>query len=225
MIEIIVIDDDPTILKLFELHFKSEINTKFTLIDNYLEGLAEIANKSFDLYIVDYKLGAGDGIKLISILQKEKNIDNRVLLMSSELPAKKRIDAFNLGVSNIINKPIDYEILRAIINKNIRMVLGQYREVIRIDNVELNINSYQCFLYENDDRKEIHLTPTEFKILHKLLINNSRVISKDELSYMGKDPNSPMSYKSLEMKIVTLRKKLGTSGEKLKTARGIGYRF
>ena len=90
MIEIIVIDDDPSILKLFELQFKSEINTKFTLIDNYLEGLAEIANKSFDLYIVDYKLDAGDGIKLISILQKEKNIDNRVLLMSSELPAKKK---------------------------------------------------------------------------------------------------------------------------------------
>lgn len=225
MIEIIVIDDDPEIIKLFKLHFNSEINTHFTYIGDYMEGLATIASKSFDLYIVDYILGNEDGLKLINILQKEKNIENRVVLMSSELPRDKRVEAFDLGVSNIIDKPLDYKILRAIINKNIRMVSGQRKEVLRMGDVEINTNSYECFTGEGDQKKEVQLTLTEFKFLRKLIESNTRVVQKTELSFLGRDPHSPMGFKSLEMKIVALRKKLGEAGKSITTVRGLGYRF
>ncbi|MCR9203244.1 MAG: response regulator transcription factor [Halobacteriovoraceae bacterium] len=221
MIEIFLIDDDEDIRNIFKHSFKDEIGINMTYVSNFIEGVATIVNRSFDLYIVDLKIAEYSGLELIRLLQKEKNIDNRIVLMSESMKREARIEAFNLGVSNIVDKPVDFDVLKPLLKKNIRMIEGVQRESLKLGNLEINTAKFTCKNIETDEF--LHLTKTEFHILVRLLQARGRVIPKDELSYTAKNGEEPMSYKSLEMKIVTLRRKLGTKGELIKTIRGIGY--
>jgi len=219
---ILVIEDDETTLFLFKHHFKNEINTEFYYASTYLEGLALITNRSFDAYILDLNLNGYPGIDLLKILQKEKNIDNRVIIISADSSDSTKAEAYDLGASNFMLKPINIKVLRAIINKNLRALEYKFDEKIDLGSFWISIEQHLCFLREENIEKEVSLTLTEFKILLRLARSPNIIVSKDELSYLGKDPTTPMSYKSLEMHIASLRKKLRNK-ELIQSKRSLGY--
>ena len=225
MIKIALVDDDKNIHKIFNAYFKNDIGTEFYYIDNYYEALATFVNRSFDLYIIDYQIGAHSGIDLLKVLQKEERIYNRAILISGRIDEDSRIKAFNYGVSNIIDKPINFNILKAIIQRNIRMIESTTRSEYRLGELLIDVNRHICTIKVNDKTKEIKLTPTEFFILYELMKNPSIVKTKEKLSFAGKNNNEPMSFKSLEMKIVSLRRKISPYEHYIKTIRGIGYKI
>ena len=187
--------------------------------------MATFNNQSYDLYIIDYRIGSYSGLDLLKILQKEERIYNRVILISGRIDEQSRIEAFNYGVSNIIDKPINFKILKSIIQRNIRMIESSLRDSYVLGPISLNINKRICEVSNKGESSEVDLTPIEFNILQKLIRNPGNAYSKNELSFLGKSANEPMSYKSLEMKVVSLRKKLGEFGLMIKTVRGYGYRI
>lgn len=221
MIEVILIDDDPDIHSLFKHHFKNEVGVSFTYVSDFIKGVATVINRSFDLYVVDLNLDDISGLEIIRLLQKEKNIDNRIILMSEKLDKESKIEAFNLGVSNVVDKPIDFDVLKPLLNKNIRMIEGASKETLRLGDLSFNTSKYTCKNLETNEF--IHFTKTEFLLLVRLLMARGRIIPKDELCLTAKDNDEPMSHKSLEMKIVSLRKKLGERSDYIKTIRGVGY--
>lgn len=221
MIEVILIDDDPDIHSLFKHHFKNEVGVSFTYVSDFIKGVATVINRSFDLYVVDLNLDDISGLEIIRLLQKEKNIDNRIILMSEKLDKESKIEAFNLGVSNVVDKPIDFDVLKPLLNKNIRMIEGASQETLRLGDLSFNTSKYTCKNLETNEF--IHFTKTEFLLLVRLLMARGRIIPKDELCLTAKDNDEPMSHKSLEMKIVSLRKKLGERSDYIKTIRGVGY--
>lgn len=221
MIEVVLIDDDIDIHSLFKHHFKNEVGVNFTYITDFIKGVATVINRSFDLYVVDLNLNDNSGLEIIRLLQKEKNIDNRIILMSEKLDKESKIEAFNLGVSNVVDKPIDFDVLKPLLNKNIRMIEGASQETLRLGDLSINTSKYTCKNLETNEF--IHFTKTEFQLLVRLLMARGRIIPKDELCLTAKDNDEPMSHKSLEMKIVSLRKKLGEKSDFLKTIRGVGY--
>jgi DNA-binding response OmpR family regulator len=148
-------------------------------------------------------------------LRYEKS-DNNVVFVLTPTQA----DCYELGASNFVQKPINNNILIAIIKKNINMLSQQTRDEIKLKNIIININNFQCIEYHSD--KNIALTRTEINILHSLARRPNIIISKDKLTLMGKDSNSPMGYKALEMHIVSLRKKLKGLVE-IQTHKGLGY--
>lgn len=225
MINLVLVDDDPNIHKLFKFHLKDDIGIEIDYIEDYFKAMATFNNQSYDLYVIDYRIGSYSGLDLLKILQKEERIYNRVILISGRIDEKSRIEAFKYGVSNIIDKPINFKILKSIIHRNIRMIESSVKEIYRVGSIALNHSTRVCEIRNENEITEIELTPIEFNILLKLIKNPGHVYSKNELSFLGKSGDEPMSYKSLEMKVVSIRKKLGVCGHMLKTVRGHGYRL
>lgn len=225
MIRIAVVDDDMDMINLFKKRFSTVLNSNFSYITSFHEALATFVNKSFDLYVIDYNLDKGVGLDLVRLLQKEDRIDNRVVLMSARLDKKQVVEAFNLGVSNVIDKPIDFKVLGAILNKNIRMIEKSTRDEYKVGNIIINLGKVSCFLESEESSEEITLSLIEFQLLQKMIMAHERVVSKDALCSCGKYIDRPMSYKALEMHIVSLRKKLKEEGARIKTVRGLGYKI
>ena len=73
------------------------------------------------------------------------------------------------------------------------------------------------------DGASVELSPTEFRLLHYLLLNPRRVVSRQQIVdyvwYLGFDGDASIA----ERYISYLRRKLGVSGELITTVRGVGY--
>jgi len=224
MRKILIVEDELIMSTLFKSKFKKQIDIEITIVNTFIDGLAKIMNESFDLYILDYHLGSqGTGLDLLRLLQKEINISNRVIMISGGLSEDIVIQAYELGVSNFINKPPNFSILNAIIKKNLRMIENSHSSLITCGPLSLDLARKLCVLREEKGMNEINITPIELKILVRLATTPNVVISKDELSSLGADYVEPMSFKALEVHIVNLRKKSNIIKEMLLTKRGYGY--
>lgn len=221
MRSVLLIEDDESMVELFKHHFKNEVGIDFTTAESYAQGVSLVAQKKFDIYILDINLSEFSGFDILKILQKEEAIVNRVIVMSATQDIVARVEAYNLGASNFISKPVNFDVLRAILRKNLRAIETIQSDQIVTPYFILDNTLFKCLLLKDGGQIDTPLTRIEFNILSSLARNINQVKRKEDLSFLGKDRNEPMSYKALEMHIGSLRKKLG---EKIiQTVRGVGY--
>ena len=71
----------------------------------------------------------------------------------------------------------------------------------------------------------IQLTVTEFRLLHLLVRKPGWVFTRTQIVNEIHGEDYPVSDRSIDVQIVSLRKKLGAFGSHIETIRGIGYRF
>ena len=221
---ILVIEDDINLTNLLKHHFALELNLDFVFTSSYVQGLAAIEQKKFDLYLIDLMLDGHHGLDLIRRLQKEGNMDNRIIIISADARDEARINGYNLGAANYVQKPINFELLRAIMKNNLRIFAHSNREELNFGNILIAPQLHACFLKTNHTEIEVKLTLTEFNILYRLCQSPNIVVAKDELCFFGKDHSNPMSSKALEMHIASIRKKLGQH-QYIDSRRGVGYLF
>jgi two-component system phosphate regulon response regulator PhoB len=89
----------------------------------------------------------------------------------------------------------------------------------------VDVNSHQVLL----DGEEVHLTPTEFRLLRSLLERSGRTQSRQQLLERAWSVESHISdriqTRTVDMHVRRLRSKLGRVGDWIETVRGFGYRF
>ena len=73
--------------------------------------------------------------------------------------------------------------------------------------------------------KEIGLTTTEFKLLHRLARRPGRAFSRDQLLSEVWGYGGEVETRTVDTHMKRLRAKLGSVGEWIQTVRGVGYRF
>ena len=93
--------------------------------------------------------------------------------------------------------------------------------VLEEDGIRLDLVTYQAYV----DGKRVQLTLKEFELLHMLMQNRGRVLTRDQLldkvwgyEYFGET-------RTVDVHIRHLRQKLGAKGARIETARGLGYMF
>jgi len=176
-----------------------------------------------DLVLLDIMLPNEDGL---AILNKLKSGSKTKLLPTIMLTAKSseydRVKGLDLGADDYITKP--FSVLELI--SRIRAVLrrtGQKdskAELFMCDNVELNPQKHTVKV----DNEIVVLTYKEFELLQFLMGNADLVLSRDRIMSAVWGTDFEYETRTVDMHIKTLRKKLGTGGEIIKTVRGVGYK-
>jgi DNA-binding response OmpR family regulator len=223
MKKILIIDDDPDIITLLRSWFKNELAIDFTYTTEYIELRALIANEHFDLYLIDLNLREFSGFDVVKLIEKKEGIDNRIIMFSAAASQENMIKGYDLGVANFIEKPLKKNLVSSIMRKNLRAIDHLEQTNLTHGSITLNPSRHECLIKDGEKIKEIDLTPIEFRMLSRLISSHSRVVSKEELSFLGKDRHDPMSIKSVEMHIASLRNKLEKQSNLIKTKRGVGY--
>ena len=120
-------------------------------------------------------------------------------------------------------KPFHFEELHARISALIRRSAGQSSPVIKIGAIWMDTRSQEVEVNGNN----LDLTAFEYKLLHYLMLNRGKVVSKMELTEHLYDEDADRDSNVIEVFVGRLRKKLDPEGDlnPIETLRGRGYRF
>ncbi|MCB0118687.1 MAG: response regulator transcription factor [Anaerolineales bacterium] len=217
---VLVIDDDPKLLKMLQRTLTYESLNVFTA-SNGLEALPIVQAQKPDLIIVDWMMPKMDGVTFIQRLRDEEN-KTMVLMLTARDAIEDRVDGLESGADDYLVKPFAPAELVARVHAMLRRVEAKpENQKVAYSDITLDPSTREA---KRGDL-ELNLTVTEFNLLHMLLRHPRQVLERRQIlndvwGYdFGGDDNV------LEIYVGYLRKKLEAGGGSrvIQTVRGIGY--
>jgi two-component system OmpR family response regulator len=144
-----------------------------------------------------------------------------VLFLTARDTLDDKLRGFTLGGDDYMTKPFSVEELVVRVRAILRRAHGDDGEgQLQIGDLQLDEESHEVFRGSTP----IELTPTEFKLLHYLLLNAGRVVSKSQILDRVWNYDFDGNANVVEIYISYLRKKVDSLGTPLiHTVRGVGY--
>ncbi len=229
--EILIVDDEPQIQRLLGVGLKG-YGYGVSAAINGQEGIMSAARQKPDIIVLDIDLGSNpDGLEVCSEIRKWTTTP--IIMLTVNNDKRTRLAALNAGADDYITKPFDMEELEA----RIRAIMR--RAAVRQSNSgsgEIHVHDLMIDLLKRRvtlKGEEIHLGPTEYKLLSELASHPGELLTFDILLEKLKgaaESTKPKHY--IQVYINTLRKKLQDDPSTTMTKPlyifsepGIGYRF
>lgn len=186
-------------------------------------GLARAWEVKPNLIILDIVLDDQSGYELCSQIKSIEELKNTpIIFISSKTGANSRITGYKLGAVHYLEKPFEIEELRAVIHTVLsNLKTESVLEVISYEDISLNIPSQEVHIRGD----KIHFTSSEFKIIHLLLKNSQRVLSRESiLNHIAPD-NHGVNDRMIDTYISSIRRKIKPSNYAIKSVYGEGYKI
>ena len=178
-----------------------------------------------DLILLDIMLPGEDGVSILKKLKSRPDTENiPVIMMTAKSSEYDKVLGLDSGADDYITKPFGVMELisrvKAVIRRSDRSK-GSAGEVLKIGELVLDEQKHEVYARG----QEVSLTFKEFELLSYLMKNRGLVLSRDKIL------NSIWNYeyegesRTVDVHIGSLRQKLGTCGDFIKTIRGIGYKI
>jgi two-component system, OmpR family, response regulator CpxR len=223
---ILVIDDDVELCSLVGEYLEPE-GFQIESVHDGDRGLERALTGDHLLVVLDVMLPGMGGFDVLRQLRKSSRIP--VLLLTARGEDVDRIVGLEIGADDYLPKPFNPRELVARIRAILRRTQGvdsadQVPEVLRVGDIELD-PATRTVLHGG---KPVELTSVEFNLLHVLLREAGRVVTREHLvDEVLSRKFSPFD-RSIDMHVSKVRKKLGDSDngtDHIKTVRGVGYIF
>ncbi len=219
--KILVVDDEPSILKLVTAYLESE-GYDFLTADDGISALKAVKSYRPDIIILDVMLPGMDGIEVLGQLRRES--DAYVIMLTARAEETDKIIGLSVGADDYLTKPFSPRELMARIKAVIRRMHTassslNSRGVIALEHIR--IDNGRRRIWVND--QEIELTALEFNLLNALADHHGLVLSREQLleKVWGYDYFGDL--RVVDVHIGHLRKKIGE--DYIETVRGAGYRL
>ncbi|MDZ5608888.1 response regulator transcription factor [Bacillus pseudomycoides] len=219
--KILVVDDESSIRNLIRMQLEMEGYEVLVAADGN-EALQRWDEEP-DVLILDVMLPDTDGYELLRLF-REKDRDIPVLMLTAKSQMNDKLLGLQLGADDYVTKPFNHaELILRVKNMARRMAKqgGRQQEVIRTG--ELVIYPKERKVYVNE--KEIDLTYREFNLCQLFASHPQRVFMRDELLEKVWGFEYTGNTRAVDIMVQRLRKKLGASGESIKTIYGVGYKL
>lgn len=215
-----IIEDDASIR---ELEIYALKNSEFEVkgFDNGKDFFKALEKKIPDLILLDIMLPEDDGLAILNKIRKTAQYSDIPVIMvtakTSEIDAVKGLDA---GADDYITKPFGVMELVSRVKAVLRRTARKVKTVLVYKNIELDENKHTVLVNSN----EVDLTYKEYEILKHLIRNKGIVLTRDRLMEIVWGYNFEQGNRTVDVHIQSLRKKLGSAGEHIKTIRNVGYK-
>jgi DNA-binding response OmpR family regulator len=169
----------------------------------------------YDLALLDLGLPDGDGVDILRTLRAQA-LQLPVLIISARDSLEQRLAGFEAGADDYLVKPFDIPELLARLRAVVRRVgsEAQLEQVWTVRGLRLDARGQSA----THNGVELALSRTEFALLHALLSQAERVITRAELEASVLPASASQS---LDVHMSNLRKKIGDGY--IRTVRGVGY--
>ncbi len=218
---ILVVDDEEDILELISYHLEKE-GFKAVCVDNGRKALEIVKKNPPDLIILDIMLPDISGFDIAYRIKKDREIP--IIMLTAKGEENDIIKGLESGADDYIAKPFSLNILTARINAVMRRNKNSEvsdANIINLSDISVDIGKHAVFL----KGEPLELTYTEFGILLFLLKKPGWVFTRFQIVDAVHGEDYPVTERSVDVQIASLRKKLGDAGAYIKTIRGIGYKF
>ena len=186
-----------------------------------LEALRLIREQKPDLVILDINMPQLDGFGVIEKLRNENNNVPVIVLTARDQRDDKTI-GFGLGADDFVTKPFGLEELLMRVAAVLRRSKNTPTSgnILVIGNISLDVSNYRVSVKD----KVIETSPTEFKLLHYLMENMGRVLTREQILSAVWGLDFATDGAVLDTYISYLRKKIGDNAN-IRTVRGVGYQI
>lgn len=175
-----------------------------------------LRHENFSAVVLDLGLPKMDGLEVLKrVRANEQKLP--VLVLTARDTAQDVIDGLDSGADDYMVKPCDLGELAARLRALIRRAAGAAAPIMQVGELTLDPASRDV-RYE---QKEVELSPREFDLLHELMLNAGRVLTRAQLESKIYPWGEEVESNALEVHVHHLRRKTAT--EVIKTVRGVGY--
>jgi len=178
--------------------------------------VAALSTEAFAAVVLDLGLPKRDGLSVLQWLRGRKDA-TPVLILTARDQLGDKVRGLDLGADDYVLKPFDLDEIAARLRALVRRAHGRPEPLLTLGGVELNPAARTV----TRAGEAVELTPREFDLLHLLLENAERVLTRRTLEEQLYTWNEAVDSNALEVHIHHLRKKLGN--ELIRTVRGVGY--
>ncbi len=196
-------------------------NIESVCVNDFRNIMGELAECKPHLVLLDISLPFYNGYYWCEEIRKVSKVP--IIFLSSASDNMNIVMAMNMGGDDFIAKPFDMGVLIAKIQAVLRRTYDFTASVSIIEHKGLILNTENNTLtYKGEN---IDLTKNEYRIIHVLMTNRDKVVSREKLMEKLWESDSFVDENTLTVNVNRLRKKLDAIGAKnmIATKHGIGY--
>jgi two-component system alkaline phosphatase synthesis response regulator PhoP len=224
---VLVVDDERDIRELLQYNLSKE-GFAVTTVATGEDALAAARHRRPDLVLLDLMLPGLDGLEVCRALKKDPRMhDIPVVMLTAKGEEADIVAGLELGADDYVTKPFSPRVVLARVRAVLRRARGEEDGggplvvgLLRIDPVRHEVLAAG---------EPVELTATEFRLVAFLARRPGWVFTRQQLidATQGDDlaVDRFVADRSIDVHIVSLRRKLGACGRQLETVRGVGYRL
>jgi DNA-binding response OmpR family regulator len=219
-VRILVVEDEQKMAKALQEGLEAD-EYAVSVAHTGEEGFYLAQSESFDMMILDVMLPGRDGFQILSTL-RQRGMTTPVLLLTSKDALEDRVRGLDSGADDYLVKPFAFPELLA----RIRALLRRGKsDAPSLKLADLEMNVAQRSVIRRGEM--LDLTAREFDLLHYLMINCDRVVSREMLAreiWKETSRQTPLD-NVIDAQMVRLRRKVDGQFEPklLQTVRGVGF--
>ena len=176
----------------------------------------ELRAEPYEAAVLDLGLPRKDGMDVLAAVRRA-GLTLPVLVLTARDAVPDRIRGLNAGADDYVLKPVDLHELAARLRALVRRAHGQPQERLAAQDVELDPASRTV----SRSGEPITLSTREFDLLHVLMLNAGRVLSREQIEQHLYSWGREVESNAVEVHVHHLRRKLGPA--LIQTVRGVGY--
>ena len=187
------------------------------------QALDLVAERVPDLILLDWMLPHVSGIELCRQFRRKSETANvPIVMLTARAEEGDRLRGLNTGADDYVTKPFSVEELIARMRAVLRRVRPAFvDELLTFADLTMDLAAHRVMR----GGEEVHLSPTEFRLLRQLLERPGRVFSRDQLLDLVWGHDQDVELRTVDATIRRLRRALNESGRQdlLRTVRAAGY--
>ena len=223
MTSVLVIDDEPAILRALRINLAARKYTVHTAPDG-ASGLHAMAHNRPDVVILDLGLPDMAGTEVIRGIRGWSNVP--IIVLSASEQELRKVEALDAGADDYVTKPFGMDELLARLRAAARRAMpGPDEPVVATSAFTIDLAARRVTLAGGDD---VRLTPTEWHLLEVLARHRGRLVTGKQLLQEVWGPQYGTETHYLRVYMAQLRRKLEPDPARprhLLTEPGMGYRF
>ena len=222
---ILVVDDEPAVIDLLVYNLR-KAHYEVSSAANGREALHLAREFKPDLILLDLMIPEVDGLDVCREIRKTSNVP--VIMITALGEETDRIVGLELGADDYVTKPFSVRELMARIKAVLRRAQNETAPPINVissaGNLRMEVESRTVSIAE----VSLELTRLEFDLLHRLLINRGRVLTRERLLEQTWGYDYFGDTRAVDSAIKRLRAKLRAASPEadcIESVRGLGYRI
>jgi two-component system KDP operon response regulator KdpE len=226
MSRILVVDDEPQMLKALQINLRARSYTVATASDGR-RALQEASHNPPDAVILDLGLPQVDGMEVLRELRAWSSVP--VIVLSGRADSREKVAALDAGADDYVTKPFAMNELLARLRAALRRPTSEERSEGPTRIGDHLVDLERCVVTPaSPDIPPVRLTPTEWRILAVLLQHPGRLVTGRQILRQVWGPSHEENTNYLRVYFAGLRRKLESDTahpRHLVTEPGMGYRF
>jgi two-component system, OmpR family, phosphate regulon response regulator PhoB len=219
---VLVVEDEAALADLLKYNLEKE-GYRVSVANDGEEALVVADESAPDLVVLDWMLPKAPGIEVCRRLRARQDTRNTpIVMLTARTEETDRIRGLDVGADDYLTKPFSMNELLA----RLRAVMRRIRPGLADDKVVAgDITMDRVSHRVKRGSRDVHLGPTEFRILDHLMQHPGRVFSREQLLDAVWGSDVYVEARTVDVHIGRLRKALmvGTESDPIRTVRSAGY--